>query len=56
MLPLADPYVRGSEIKVVEQQYLDLVDGELINYEQGVYSATYATAEIHFIGKAYFDL
>lgn len=38
------------------EQYLDLVDGELINYEQGVYSATYATGYIHFIPKVGFDL
>ena len=38
------------------EQYLDLVDGELINYEQGVYSVTYATGGIHFIPKLNFNL
>ena len=37
------------------EQYLDLVDGELIDYTPGEES-DYATVDFAFIGKAYFDL
>ena len=37
------------------EQYLDLVDGAMIDYTPGMESA-YATADIAFIGKANFDL
>ena len=37
------------------EQYLDLVDGTMINYTPGMESA-YAVADIVFIDKAYFDL
>ena len=37
-------------------QYLDLVDGALIDYSPGMQSETYATGNIVFIGKSYFDL
>lgn len=37
------------------EQYLDLVDGAMIDYTPGMESA-YATADIVFIDKAYFDL
>ena len=48
----------GEFIPAVKRgdQYLDLVDGERIEYEPGVYSKTYAAANISFIGKANFDL
>ena len=36
-------------------QYLDLVNGELIDYTPGMES-TYAVADIGFINKSYFDL
>ena len=36
-------------------QYLDLVDGAMIDYTPGMQS-TYAVAEIGFINKSYFDL
>lgn len=38
------------------EQYLDLVDGALIDYEAGKYSPSYATAGIMFIPKPAFDL
>ena len=38
------------------EQYLDLVDGALIDYTPGMESATYAISDITFIGKSYFDL
>ena len=50
-------YLLGGEIPAVKrgEQYLDLVDGELIDYEPNTYSGTYAGA-CCFIGKSYFDL
>ena len=38
------------------EQYLNLVDGSLIDYEPGMESATYAIADIAFINKSNFDL
>lgn len=38
------------------EQYLDLVDGALIDYESGKYSPSYATAGIRFVQKSTFDL
>ncbi len=38
------------------EQYLNLVDGLLMDYKPGMESATYATADIVFISKSYFDL
>lgn len=38
------------------EQYLNLVDGELIDYEPGIYSAAYISAGISFISKEYFNL
>lgn len=38
------------------EQYLDLVDGELIDYKPGVYSPTFANGNFIFICKSYFDL
>ena len=48
----------GSRIPAVKrgEQYLNLVDGNLMDYEPGMESATYAVADITFIGKSYFDL
>ena len=48
----------GSRIPAVKrgEQYLNLVDGNLMDYEPGMESATYAVADIIFIGKSYFDL
>ena len=37
------------------EQYLDLVDGALIDYMPGM-EVPYAVADISFIGKSYFDL
>ena len=37
------------------EQYLDLVDGEIIDYNPGMESM-YAIADIGFINKSYFDL
>lgn len=38
------------------EQYLDLVDGALIDYTPGMESEAYATGDITFIGKSNFDL
>lgn len=38
------------------EQYLNLVDGLLMDYKPGMESATYATGNIVFIGKSNFDL
>ena len=38
------------------EQYLNLVDGNLMDYEPGMESATYAVANIIFISKSAFDL
>ena len=48
----------GSRIPAVKrgEQYLNLVDGNLMDYEPGMESATYAVANIIFISKSAFDL
>ena len=48
----------GSRIPAVKrgEQYLNLVDGNLMDYEPGMKSATYAVASIIFISKPDFDL
>ena len=48
----------GSRIPAVKrgEQYLNLVDGNLMDYEPGMESATYAVANITFISKSAFDL
>lgn len=38
------------------EQYLDLIDGELIDYEPGVYPPKYAAGKTAFIGASNFDL
>ena len=38
------------------EQYLNLVDGNLMDYEPGMESAIYAVSSIIFIEKSYFDL
>lgn len=38
------------------EQYLNLVDGKLINYEPNVYLSDVATADIYFTAKSHFDL
>ena len=48
----------GSLIPAVKrgEQYLNLVDGNLMDYEPGMESAIYAVSSIIFIEKSYFDL
>lgn len=48
----------GGRIPAVKcgEQYLDLVDGSMIDYTPGMQTSTYATADIVFIGKSNFDL
>lgn len=38
------------------EQYLNLVDGKLMDYEPEIESATYASVDFAFIGKSAFDL